>query len=298
MNRTVIKKRWLLYLVLSIILTVLLVPLYLFGEGKKNEISSLTELINRYDSARCQECHSEIYTQWEKSHHARPLMGMEDWIFMSKYLNDGPLAIKSPQGATLANFPCAKCHLPQLFQTNDKVAAELATAILKDDKKLVRQLNIGCLVCHQDKAVVHGRPDPKVLYGNQEFSGHPDHLENVKRSPLLKNALFCGQCHGLGPNLEFDTPVQCATLYGSYLHAYIPSGGTQTCQECHMPNKDHTCLPNFNNRAETSARLKAALPMEVQTLGYIFQPKDNLFIPTVVVKTKISNKAGHRIPDG
>jgi len=65
-----------------------------------------------------------------------------------------------------------------------------------------------------------------------------------------------------------------------------------------MPNKDHTCLPNFNNRAETSARLKAALPLEVQTLGYVFQPKDDLFIPTVVVKTKISNKAGHRIPDG
>lgn len=115
---------------------------------------------------------------------------------------------------------------------------------------------------------------------------------------MLKNALFCGQCHGLGPNLEFKTPVQCATLYGSYLHAYIPAGGTQTCQDCHMPNKDHTCLPNFNNRPETSARLKAALPLEVQTLGYVFQPKDDLFIPTVVVKTKIINQAGHRIPDG
>ncbi len=293
-----LKKRWPFYLVLLTILTVLLVPLYLFGEGKKGESSSLTELINHYDSARCKECHSEIYAQWEKSHHARPLMGLDDWIFMSKYLKEGPLAMKSPEEATLANFPCAKCHLPQLFQTNDKVASELASAVLKDDKNLVRKLNIGCLVCHQDKAVVHGRPDKKALYGNQESSGHPDRLGTVKRSPLLKNALFCGQCHGLGPNLEFETPVQCATLYGSYLHAYIPSGGTQTCQECHMPNKDHTCLPNFNNRAETSARLKAALPMEVQTLGYVFQPKDNLFIPMVVVKTRISSKAGHRIPDG
>ena len=148
------KKRWPLYLVLSTILIVLLVPLYLFGEGKKGEINSLKELIDRYDSTRCRECHAEIYAQWEKSHHARPLMGMDDWIFMSKYLDEGPLAVKSPQEATLANFPCAKCHLPQLFQTNDKVAAELATAVLKDDKKLVRKLNIGCLVCHQDKAVV------------------------------------------------------------------------------------------------------------------------------------------------
>jgi hypothetical protein len=189
------KNRWLLYLVLSTILMVLLGPLYLFGEGEKGGITSLTELVKRYDSARCKECHSEIYAQWEKSHHARPLMGLDDWIFLSKYLSEGPLAVKSPQEATLANFPCAKCHLPQLFQTNDKVAAELATAILKDDKKLVRKLNIGCLICHQDKAVVHGRPDKKILYGNQEFSGHPDRLETVKKSPLLKNAARASSGH-------------------------------------------------------------------------------------------------------
>jgi hypothetical protein len=292
------KKRTLLFLTLSFAVILTLVPLYLFGEGKKSEFTSLSQLMAHYNSSRCKECHAGIYAQWEKSHHARSLMGLDNWIFMSKYLKEGPLAVKSSQEATLANFPCAKCHLPQLFKADDQVAAELAAAVLKDNKELVRKLNIGCLVCHQDKAVVHGRPDRKVLYGNQEFSGHPDHLENVKKSPLLKNALFCGQCHGLGPNLEFETPVQCATLYGSYLHGYIPSGGTQTCQECHMPKKDHTCLPNFNNREETSARLKASLPMDIQTLGYLFQPKDNVFIPMVVVKTKIGNKAGHRIPDG
>jgi hypothetical protein len=283
---------------IAALLTLLVVPVFLFGSGEKIKITSLEDLIRRYDSSACKECHAPIYAQWEKSHHARSLMGLDDWIFMSKYLKEGPLAVKSPQKATMANFPCAKCHLPQLFQAGDAVAAELASAILRDDKKRVRNLNIGCLVCHQDKAVVHGRPEKKVLYGNQEVSGHPEPLETVKRSPLLKNALFCGQCHGLGPNLEFETPVQCGTLYGSYLHAYIPAGGTQTCQECHMPNKDHTCLPDFNNRVETSARLKRALPMEVQTLGYVFQPNDNRFIPTAVVKTKISNKAGHRIPDG
>jgi len=223
------KKRTLLFLTLLSTMIIIMVPLYLFGEGKKSEFTSLSQLIAHYDSGRCKECHTEIYAQWEKSHHARSLMGLDNWIFMSKYLKEGPLAVKSPQEATLKNFPCAKCHFPQLFKADDQVAAELATVVSKDNKDLVRKLNIGCLVCHQDKAVVHGRPDRKVLYGNQEFSGHPDHLENVKRSPLLKNALFCGQCHGLGPNLEFETPVQCATLYGSYLHGYIPSGGTQTC---------------------------------------------------------------------
>jgi hypothetical protein len=297
----VAKKRGLLYLVSSTILLVLLIPLYLFGEGEKGEITSLAQLINRYDSARCQECHPKKYAQWEKSHHARPLMGMDDWIFMSKYLKEGVLAVKDPKMATKANFPCAKCHLPQLNQATDAVAAELAAAILRDDKKLVRQLNIGCLVCHQDKALVHHKPEPGTLYGNghrRRFDDHKGDVKKVRESPFMKSALFCGQCHGLGPNLETEIPTQCATLYGSYLHAYIPSGGSQTCQDCHMPKRDHTCLPNFNNREETSARLKNALPMEVQTLGYIFQIEEGKHQPMAVVKTRITNKAGHRIPDG
>lgn len=292
------KKRWPFYLVLSIILIVLLTPLCLFGEGEKGEIASLAELIDRYDSVRCQECHSEIYAQWEKSHHARPLMGMDDWIFMSKYLKEGVLSVKDPKKATKANFPCAKCHLPQLNQATDAVAAELAAAILRDDKKLVRQLNIGCLVCHQDKATVHGRPEKKVLYGHQDISEHPGPFKAVKKNPLMKSPLFCGQCHGLGPNLESETPTQCATLYGSYLHAYIPSGGSQTCQDCHMPNRDHTCPPNFNDRKETSARLRQALLLEVWTLGYIFQMEEGKHQPMAIIKTRITSRAGHRIPDG
>jgi hypothetical protein len=168
--------------------------------------------------------------------------------------------------------------------------------VLKDDKETIRKLNISCMVCHNEKAVVHGRPEKNVIYGNKDINDHPK--TPVKKSPLLKNSLMCGQCHGLGPNLEFETPVQCATLYGSYLHAYIPSGGTETCQQCHMKNGDHYMPPNFNNRAELSERLKDALPMQVRTLAYSFQPKEGDVRPMVVVNTKITSKAGHRIPDG
>jgi hypothetical protein len=38
--------------------------------------------------------------------------------------------------------------------------------------------------------------------------------------------------------------------------------------------------------------------MEVQTLGYIFQIEEGKHQPMAVVKTRITNKAGHRIPDG
>jgi len=93
-------------------------------------------------------------------------------------------------------------------------------------------------------------------------------------------------------------PVQCATLYGSYLHAYIPAGGTKTCQQCHMKDGDHYMPPNFNERDELSARLRESLPLEVDTLAYTYHPKEDAFFPMVVVKTKITSKAGHRIPDG
>jgi len=261
-----------------------------------DQAATLSQLIALFDSSSCKECHEKIYEQWEKSHHARPLMGLDDEIFMTKYLKNGVLAVKPGEKGTKRNFPCFKCHLPQFKYATDKVAAEIADAILRNDKASVRQLTISCLVCHNEKAVVHGRPEKNVIYGNRDLPEDTGHV--VKKSPLLKNSLMCGQCHGLGPNLEFETPVQCATLYGSYLHAYIPSGGTQTCQDCHMKDGNHYMPPNFNNREEFSERLRQSLPMEVQTLTYIFEPKEGDSRPMVVLKTKITSKAGHRIPDG
>ncbi len=44
------------------------------GENR-TQASSVTELIAMFDSSSCKECHEQIYEQWEKSHHARPLNG-------------------------------------------------------------------------------------------------------------------------------------------------------------------------------------------------------------------------------
>jgi len=256
---------------------------------------TLTELIAMFDSSSCKECHEEIHAQWETSHHARSIMG----IFMDRYLQRGVLSVKNPDDATKKNFPCFKCHFPQLEYATDEVASEIAAAILGKDKATMKKLNINCLVCHNQKGVVHGRPERGMLYGTNSVSEHEDkRYKRVKASPIMKRPVMCGQCHGLGPNLEFEHPVQCATLYGSYLHAYVPSGGAKTCQECHMKDADHSCPPDFNKRGEVSARLKKALPMEVDTLVYKSQFTPGKIIPMLVVKTKITSKAGHRIPDG
>lgn len=266
------------------------------------EAPELAALIAAGDSGGCRECHEQVHRQWEGSHHARSLMGLDGWIFMQAYLKKGPLAVSQsgrpgqPGQATKANFPCAKCHLPQLLNAPDQAAAQLAAAVLADDKATVGRLNIGCLVCHNLKAVVRGRPEPGVIYGSRDIPDHPG--RPVKKSALLKDPLFCGQCHGLGPNLEFEHPVQCATLYGSYLHAYLPAGGSRTCQDCHWQNGDHSAPPDFNRREETAARLRASLPLAVEALAYSFQPKDGDHRRLLVVRTRITSQAGHRIPDG
>lgn len=261
------------------------------------QVATLDELIRKFNSSSCKECHEKIYEQWEKSHHSRSLMGIDDQMLLPPLLKRIAKPEIPLEQLVTNDFPCFKCHFPQAKYASDAVGREIAAASLKNDKGTVRRLNIGCLVCHNDKAVVHGRPQKGAVYGSQDIpdqEGHP-----VTKSPLLKNSLMCGQCHGLGPVLDNpDMPVQCATLYGSYLHAYIPSGGTPTCQECHMKNGDHYMPPDFNKRDELSARLRESLPMEVQTPGYTFHPTEETFFPMVVVKTRITSKAGHRIPDG
>ena len=220
-------------------------------------------------------------------------------IQMAGYLKKGVLSVRHAQDATRKNFPCFKCHLPQIDYATDRVASEIAAAILKNDKATMKKLNINCLVCHHDHGVVHGLPKEGVLYGTTADKKHPDNTYgSIKNSPIMKRPVMCGRCHGLGPNYEFEHPVQCATLYGSYLHAYIPAGGEKTCQECHMEKADHTCPPNFQDRKGTSMLLSRALSLDVRVMFYQSQYTPEKYVPTVVVSTMITSKAGHRIPDG
>jgi hypothetical protein len=271
---------------------------------------SIDELAGMFDSSQCRECHAQIYEQWERSHHARPLMGNRGGLMLTPLATKGatPFSPGDPKEATIDTFPCFKCHLPQAINhAEDSVAVELAEALLAQDREKVGKLQITCLVCHNEKAIIHrleeGQPRRDVIYGSRDIASHPDKVfTSVRKSSIMQQAVMCGQCHGLGPNLEFENPVQCATLYGSYLHAYIPAGGSRTCQECHMApvngEADHLIAPNWDDVAETERRLQGSISLDVQTLGYQWLRQAGTLIPKVVVNTKIDHRAGHRIPDG
>jgi hypothetical protein len=271
---------------------------------------TIEELAAMYDSSRCKECHAEIYARWENSHHARSLMGVQDGLMMTPLALKGrtPFSPEDPGKATLSTFPCFKCHLPQaLVAADDAFAADYAKALVAQDKARVSKLSITCIVCHNTKAIIHrlseGQPQANVLYGSKEVASHDDEFfKKIKKSSIMDHAIMCGQCHGLGPNLEFENPVQCATLYGSYEHNYISKGGTQQCQECHMQEvegfADHLIAPNWNDIEGTKKILQNTIAMDVQTVGYDWLLKSKDWKPMVVVNTRISQNAGHRIPDG
>ena len=280
------------------------VPLIASAEKAK----TIEELAKMYNSSRCKSCHVDIYAQWEKSHHARPLMGVADQLWLVPLVKGSLFAPKDPKQATLKNFPCFKCHLPQaLTSAEDSVAVELNGALLAGDKAKVGKLQITCIVCHNEKAVLHklqlGNPEKDALYSTKDVSSHPDKtFTKVKKSAVISQPIFCGQCHGTGPNFEFDNVFQCATLYGSYQHNYLSNGGLQTCQECHMKKvgekADHLFPPNWNDKAKTSELLSKTITLDVQTLGFQWLRKAGTLTPMAVVNTKITTNAGHRIPDG
>lgn len=271
---------------------------------------TIEELAAMYDSSSCKECHAEIYAQWEKSHHARSLMGVQGGLMMTPLAMKGgtPFSPDDPGQATIDTFPCFKCHLPQaVLSAEDAFAQDYARALVAQDKKRIGQLRITCVVCHNTKAIIHkrseGHPEAGVLYGTRDVADHGDKtFTKVKKSSIMDHAIMCGQCHGMGPNLEFENPVQCATLYGSYQHNYLSKGGQKQCQECHMQEvggfADHLIAPNWDDLEGTKKLLQKSIELEVDTVGYDWLLKAKDYKPLVVVNTRIRHDAGHRIPDG
>jgi hypothetical protein len=285
-------------------LAMLCLPALAMAQQKAKTVDELGKM---YDVSSCKGCHEKIFEEWGKSAHARSLIGTGRTIGGFKGMIAAGLkgaftkaGVKETKAIKVEHLSwCLKCHLPQINDATDAVAQQLAEAFEKGDRATLAKVNINCLVCHNTKAILHkwqdGEPEKGVVYGSKEDI-HPDPVyKAMKKSVVMKEAAVCGQCHGLGPNFEFPQASQCATLYGSYLHAYIPAGGTETCQDCHMKKdgKGHL-MPAYSDRDMA----KRAVDVEVTTLGYQFLMKPGDLRPVAKVAVKITNKAGHRIPDG
>jgi hypothetical protein len=136
---------------------------------------------------------------------------------------------------------------------------------------------------------LRGEPKPGVYY-SPEGKASPAHA--TEKAPAMSTALFCGQCHGVLSPPDSDYVV-CNTLYGSYQDAYRGQGGSETCQDCHMKkgNRGHK-FPG----AYDADMVREGVGIDVQATGVKMTP--GTWTPTAFVNVGLTNKAGHRIPDG
>jgi hypothetical protein len=282
---------------------------------------TIKELAERYDSSRCMECHEEIHEQWSESLHSHSILGSPRTAptiitAVEKGLKLFPYSgVKEDKDIKVEHLMmCAKCHLPQLEDATDDVAREIVATIKAwqkaskdgDDEKreklqaTIASLNIGCMVCHNRMAIIHkwadGYPQPNVVYG-AHAGDHEDEIANkMAVAPAISESIFCGQCHGTGPNFELDHPSQCATLYGSYLFAYTAHGGSETCQECHMVKSG---LGHNMQSYKSEEMIEMAVDVNVEGRSIFWRKnKEEGVVPIGIINVELYNKTGHVIPDG
>ncbi len=287
--------------------------------AKRGKATSIAELTAMYDSTGCIDCHEEIHDEWAQSAHSRSVYGTgRTAATMRTALENGVLSwaysgAEKPEDVEVEHLMgCAKCHLPQLADATDAVAKEFVATIYsfigaykaKDtktfdaEKEKLLGLNINCLVCHNRMAITHkwtdGYPQDGVVYGSADGEHADEDFAQMAESPIMSESILCGQCHGLGPNLELENPTQCATAYGSYLWAYTAEGGTETCQECHM---EKSGLGHNMQSYRSKVMSDAAVDFEVEAYAAAWRD-GSLVTPKAVVKVEMTNRTGHSIPDG
>jgi nitrate/TMAO reductase-like tetraheme cytochrome c subunit len=280
------------------------------GTSSAQEVQTLDEMVRLYDSSSCRECHQEIYEEWEQSLHARPLygpIGRTLATFRTYILSRDTELEKSLEVAPgMREFlkPCIECHLPQMMDASQHVADEIARAILDEDEEVLDKLQITCIVCHNRNAILRkfrdGNPQPGVIYGPNFAGPHGDsRFSEAAKSEMMADTIFCAQCHQ-GPNVQhYDEPMWCTSTFDSHQHFYVPMGGTQSCQDCHMRNEGgHSFPPNYQDIAKTSARLQEWIDLNITTIAYRMKPDAVNLIPTVVINTEVVSRIGHRFPDG
>lgn len=228
----------------------------------------------------CGTCHVDIYRFWATSRHAAAA-GSESFQTALDALADDAAA------------PCLGCHAPAFRLTG-----------IPDPGHPLNREGVTCDVCHSTVDVHLDRPsDPLVLevgpvkrgpVRDASSSGH-----GVAYSELHSESRFCAACH----EFESDTGLAVLATYSEWLE-YQAGGGTQTCQDCHMPRVSaHLIDPKFA-RAESSLisshqmpggsspeQLRQAVDLE------ILNPE--LTGAGLQVVVRVGNRgAGHRFPTG
>lgn len=187
-------------------------------------------------SARCGECHAEIYAMWKRSMHSSALT---DPIFMVSYMQ----AYLETSGE--AKRVCLRCHAPMASARGDL-----------DLKDPISREGIGCDYCHSIVSIDLASADNPFRLQMDGVKRGPLHdaespVHAVARSPLHQSAEFCAGCH------EYVNPggLPIFTTYTEWKASPQAAAG-KTCQSCHMPmTPGETVLPGVGTVKRGSINL-------------------------------------------
>jgi len=235
-------------------------------------------------SARCNQCHLEIYSMWKRSMHGG---STTDPIFEASYLQ-----AYAEAGEQARNF-CFRCHAPGVSLVKSKEARELFKAE-----------GITCDYCHSVVSVdLQKRNQPftvkldGIKRGPLRDTESPVH--EVARSPLHETAEFCAGCH----EYTNDLGVPIFSTYTEWKDSPQAAEG-KTCQNCHMPltpgatvrpglGKDRRLI-NLHDISGGHSREQVIKAATVKILG-VRREKES----TAAVEVEVANVgSGHSIPTG
>lgn len=291
------------FLPATIMLIALSLPLSAFAE----RFDTVEALAGEYGSEGCKECHPAIYEQWKATPHADSVGIVVGSL--RNYIVHGVRGWWGREVTKAELLKCLDCHAPAMNLASEELAGKIADMIVKAAeakdageaaaaREELSRLNVGCLGCHNIKAttVALGRlgpPEKGTVYGP---GGKASPAHKSVRLAGIGTAVFCMQCHG-----DYDAPdgtvINCNTINGSYLDAYLARGGTKTCQDCHMRagGRGHRIMGGRD-----LAMVKEAIGFSLDVRGYQHIPGkgEERWTPSAVVSVELENRAGHRIPDG
>jgi len=286
---------------LLLALSLIIIPLTAHSEKAK----TIEELIARYDSQKCGECHYDIHEGWSKSGHSKSIVDSRVLKTFRTFLLSG--ADRLNQKRSILRDMCLICHVPAVaLYASDELAEDIANLIVTavDDKdaskresakKELSKLNINCLTCHgMDSAGPGGKFTPNTIYGpgNAENPPHKDVFGfNTVKSEKMKKSEFCASCHhGCPPGMSSK---ECPTQWTTYTEIYLAKGGDKKCQDCHMPNNSH----RFKSLEPDFAQSAIQLNLDATPTRYYYH-LENSSVPALLLQVQVKNVGPHDIPHG
>lgn len=172
------------------------------------------------DSENCKKCHQTIYSQWQKSMHAKSHLDA-NILYKTVYEQ----AVQETGGKL--KTACLNCHMPSAVENQDWE--------FENDKN---RSGVSCNYCHSVAGLLKTEEHKDFLIDESgtKYGPNPDSdntFHEISESDTHKSSEFCLICHGQMVN---PAGVEVCMTGDEFKNSEAFANAI-TCQDCHMPQK-------------------------------------------------------------